>query len=470
MYLLERSQAQAEIREQNEIDAIIRHLADAGYRPVLRLMVAAASEAAGVYPGAIGVAPLKRSAPRIGQQVDGPMGELLFWAAGDKIDRLYVVQPAGGRLEASEIRHHTLASALGSFCTAVEAAARTTLDGRRLRGMDFSWKVPRERPSRRYLNTARFFNEAELKTKRPEYSEQELAAARGLVQPDIRNFLIELAQVGKARLVDSRLKPEAIKTLLEGQLIRKEFLVLCRQDSHTICRLSDRAELERASGEKFSCTVCGRALKDELVQDIFALTDTGRTLVTSSRWMTIWVTDLLVQSGIARETIKWNATAGEDELDVMTDALGPRVFLELKDREFGLGDAYPFAIRVGRYGGTFGVVVTTERVAEEAKKFFEEERSKMAARIEMVEGYQEVEAGLRRLVNRYSRVGVSQFVAEICEGLGMNLNPIVSAWMDKVVFDVQRNRTCPIPAPSSPAENSQLTDPAPNITDQLIGV
>jgi hypothetical protein len=33
------------------------------------------------------------------------------------------------------------------------------------------------------------------------------------------------------------------------------------------------------------------------------------------------------------------------------DALGPRVFFELKDREFGLGDAYPFAIRVGRYGG-----------------------------------------------------------------------------------------------------------------------
>ena len=123
-------------------------------------------------------------------------------------------------------------------------------------------------------------------------------------------------------------------------------MVLCRQDSHTICAIQDRVEIDTGGASRFLCTICGRAFKDELVQEIHAPTDFGKRLLSGSRWMTIWVTELLIGSGIARDHIAWNAVAAEDELDIMTDALGPRAFFELKDRDFGLGDAYPFAYRV----------------------------------------------------------------------------------------------------------------------------
>jgi hypothetical protein len=66
--------------------------------------------------------------------------------------------------------------------------------------------------------------------------------------------------------------------------------------------------------------------------------------------------------------------------------LGPPVFFELKARELGLDDAYPFSNRVSRYSGPFRRIVTTDKVAGEAKKFFDERHSNMRAQIVYVEG------------------------------------------------------------------------------------
>ena len=147
--------------------------------------------------------------------------------------------------------------------------------------------------------------------------------------------------------------------------------------------------------------------------------------------MTIWVTELMVSAGIAKDSIAWNPAAGEDELDIMTDALGPRVFFELKDREFGLGDAYPFAFRASRYGGTFGVVVSTDRVAEEAKKFFQEQGPNMPVTIHFIEGEDAVESGVQELIDRFSRHGVIQIFVELAGPLAINLVPVLRLWMER---------------------------------------
>ncbi len=168
-----------------------------------------------------------------------------------------------------------------------------------------------------------------------------------------------------------------------------------------------------------------------------------------SHWMTIWVTDLLVRAGISKEAIAWNAAAGEDELDIMTDAIGHRVFFELKDREFGLGDAYPFAYRVTRYGGTFGVVVSTDRVADEAKKFFDEQRPNMGTRIEVMEGPpQSIEDGIPMLVDRLSRSGVYQLLYELADPLEINFTPFLQAWMDRIVAELATTNTAAPPVQS----------------------
>jgi hypothetical protein len=314
--------------------------------------------------------------------------------------------------------------------------------------MTFSWKPIRERQPRRYGPPTRFYKAEKLESKPADYTVAESEGARLLVCAQSRKLALRLAQLGKARLIDAAQQADenVTKPLLEGGLLRREYLVICKQDSHTIASVQERTEFSTGGGEKFSCTVCGRPFKDELVQEILALSDLGKKLLTGSRWLTILVTEILLSAGISKESIRWNPAAGEDELDIMTDALGPRVFFELKDREFGLGDAYPFAFRVSRYGGTFGAVVTTERVADEAKKFFEEQAPNMPARIEFIEGEGALESGVQELVDRFSRSGVMQVVADLTEPLAISVVPLLRRWMERQAHAVATSGPAPLPS------------------------
>ena len=219
------------------------------------------------------------------------MGELFFDAAEPVPQRAYVLQPVGSRLHAWEIRNHVTSTTLASFVASAEAAARATLDGRRVRGMNFDWRPTKERALRhdffRPAMGSALLKKADLKTKAPEYTDEELRAAQSLIAPEARTFLVELAQIGKARSVDSGLSPESTDSLLAEQLVRKEFLVLCRQDSRVICKISDRAELDDLRGGQFVCTSCGRRFKDELVScpgDFVSTDASPRIAISPAKW------------------------------------------------------------------------------------------------------------------------------------------------------------------------------------------
>jgi hypothetical protein len=431
MFVFEGRYAGAEFREQSEIDAVISELAANGYKAALRAMLASACEVISVHRTAlpIGVFEDRGGVYRRAEARVAPIGDLLF-----KDAYAYIVQPLGHRLHVWEIRHHSTPSGIGRFCELIETSARHRLDGRRLRGMSFAWNPIKERPGRRFFAQGRFYQEAKVETKPAHYSADEYRAAQLILNPAVRGFLLRLAQVGKARASDAANESESlpIQELLAEGLVRKEYLILCRKDSHTICTVPTPEELKVGSGSGLTCAVCGRPLKDEVIQEIYALSETGRALLSSSRWMTIWVTEILTAAGVSKDSIAWNAVASGDELDILTEALGPRVFFELKDREFGLGDAYPFAFRVSRYGGAFGVVVTTDRVADEAKRFFEEQTRNMGARIYTIEGVEAIEREMPALIDRFSRSGVLQLLVELAEPLALDPRPILNAWMDSV--------------------------------------
>jgi hypothetical protein len=283
-------------------------------------MLQTACDVAAVSKYALKVKSMGRDRLSFRHFAESTVGEIFF--LGSPSERVYLLQPDGARLHAWEIRNHSIPSALAEFLALAESAAKSTLDGRRLRGMSFEWRQTTERDPgfsayRGIAVRPRPAGTPVLTTRPAEYTTEELAAARLLIAPEVRNFLLELARLGKARSIDSGLKPEATAILLSGNIIRREFLMLCKQDFHTICKISDRSEAEGKTGSNFTCTVCGRLFKDELLQEIFGLTELGKGLLTSSRWMAIWVTHLLTEAGIPKDLILWNATAGEDELDVM---------------------------------------------------------------------------------------------------------------------------------------------------------
>ncbi len=447
MFVIERFAAVAEIRDQGEIDSVIAALVAAGYQPALRSMVAAAKQVAKLTGPGVGVEALVNRDVRFraGLRADAPIGDLLFTPTATVADRCYFAQPFNNQLFVFEIRHHCLPSGVIDFCAKVEQATRSHLDGRRVRGMNFNWRPVKE-PTSRHVSAPSRLPDSELKTKKPEYSEEDLQAARLLIAAEPRGLLLQLAQVGKLRAADAKLAATLFDQMLAAGLIRKEYLVLCRKDSRTLCQVASTEDLNEVSGGKLVCATCGRKFSEEMLHEIFAGTDRGKHLITASRWMMIWLTDLLVQAGLTREAISWSATSGDDEIDIMTDELGLRIMFELKDREFGLGDAYPFAYRLERYQGNLGIVVSTDRVADEALKFFQEQRSKSAASIETLVGTR-IEAGTRELIDRYSRTGVLRVLTALAQPFGINVAPLVSNWMESFAAAFRTGRYKPPAVP-----------------------
>ncbi|MDA0634357.1 hypothetical protein ACQEUU_15250 [Nonomuraea sp. CA-218870] len=207
------------------------------------------------------------------------------------------------------------------------------------------------------------------------YSQQDLEAAITLATPDYREALKRVIQ-GKPARDDAGPASEqpAVRELLDRQLVREEYLVVCRQTSRPICTVATREELEGNLGENYRCSTCNRTFADENIRNIIAATPLARQLMEKSHWMTIWATSLLVDSKVALNNIVWNTTFDEDEIDLIVDFQGYRAFFELKDRDFGLGDADRFVNRVERYGPGAGVVFSLGSISAEARKFLTRRR------------------------------------------------------------------------------------------------
>lgn len=360
----------------------------------------------------------------------GQIGDL-FFVEGN----ILAVQPIGGRLWAWEGRAHSAISHLEDFCVSIKRAAVATIDGRRLRGMSFDWRPTQLPPPRGALARSRALVRpiTDLTTKSAEISRDAATEAQLLVNRESRDFLLRLAQLGKARSVDAQADIEAghVRPLLEHELVRNEFLVMCRKDSRTLCTIEDKTELEGEGGKRFRCSICGRPFSDELIQDIFAPTERARLMLNGSHWMTVWITDILVNSGIPLEDISWGATAGDDEIDIIVKSHGQIIFFELKDRMFGLGDAYPFTARIQRYGAHAGLIISTEGIAEEVQKFIDEQARSLGRRVHTISGEAEARKNVPLIVNEMAKSAVFEAFKRMFSNIDVDPTPIVREWSSK---------------------------------------
>lgn len=266
MFILQGKESKAEIREQGEINLVLAALESGGYKPVLRGMLHAVSEAIELSYPSIDISSLatERRMYREARERVFPIGDLLF-----RDNRLFLIYPFRTRLFAWEIRHHSTESELKSFLEQIEAEIKNRLDGRRVRGMSFDWKDAKPTVMRTRIRFGGRFSQEKLEMKEPEYSDQQLEQAKLLVLEDNRDFLLNIAKVGKARSIDAASISDESTTnpLLEKSLIRKEFLITCRQDSHTLASVSDKNQLDSSICGELRCTTCGRTFKEELIQD-----------------------------------------------------------------------------------------------------------------------------------------------------------------------------------------------------------
>lgn len=448
--------AKAGLRDQAEMESLVSYLKGKGYLPVIRSMFTGMFASAGL-PGPdeqlvtkviaqASAYPLRRR-----RGFSDIFGELFL---GDDPVVCTIIPLETERLQASIIECREEEQTLQKFCTDIEEGIRARFDGRRVRGMEFDWKkLPRSHfsrhPRHRDASFEGFYEDvpepemAELKSTKPDYSSKDIEAAKLLVDADIRQFCFKLAQVGKMRSKDAAelVKLDIVQRLFPLGLVAEEYLLTCKQDQHTICVVPSRGHLNREPTVSLRCSVCGRSFADENLQVIYAVTERGKKLLDGSLWMSIWITELLAENGVKRESIKWRLEASGEELDIMVEDFDSRIFFELKDREFGLGDAYPFVYRVTRYGGTVALVATLDKVATDAKKFFEEEaqRREPVAQIRYLEGSGGIREGIAKLVGDMSLRQVRRLVQPFSGSLGFDLWPIVEQWINIKMTEVSKN-------------------------------
>jgi hypothetical protein len=250
---------------------------------------------------------------------------------------------------------------------------------------------------------------------------REMDGATLLADREVRRIAIAIASSGgllvgdlaKQLPEDARARTTEIdEALRNGGLVETEVFVHCKKTSTQAGRAPSMEVLEQWAEAGLKCG-CGRKITDERVEEALTLTNDARQLLESSRWMSVLLHKELRDLGVQPAHIAIEQKTGEDELDCLAVVSGELVLFELKDKEFSLGDAYSFGAKIGIIEPEHPVIVTTERVGNDARDHFTRAgvggprrrenvyfEASGEEHIRYVEGLENLTAGLRELVSQ----------------------------------------------------------------------
>lgn len=332
---------------------------------------------------------------------------------------------------------------LNTFAEALVKSSAAVMDGRRFRHLEFSWS-PVATGSNRLENLVKRLSDqgAEPSFKAPEVEEVELQAANSLASPAVRQQLVELASAGgfarEQDMLAKRGKKEAevrgiIGDLKETALVGTEYLVQCRATSAPLTRLQDQATLQDGTVAGLRCANCDRTYADELCVQGFRLSSLGKRMLDGSHWMTVWITELLIRLGVPREDIAWNLSESSEEIDILVQIAGQLWIFELKDRDFGPGDAYPFSYRRGRYAADQSIVLTTGIITKDAKRVLGElnrenrpRGRRSAGKLVTIEGLDKAEATMRSSLEEAGLRRAMDLLSPVARVTDLQLSRLVS--------------------------------------------
>ena len=308
-----------------------------------------------------------------------------------------------------------LGERLKLFAVTLENAIKSSLDGRKTRHMAFDWRALE--PGTPHLDAivAAGKEDSGPKLAQAKLIPEEVEAATILSSKLARETLIELSQAGFARerdILGRKTKfqddiRDALARLKQSGLLNAEYLLECKRAGASLTRLRSPEQLNSAEVGGLVCPACNSNFSQEALSEGYSVSDMGRQMSRKSHWMTVWVTEQLTKIGIPLESILWNIVESSEEVDLLVEFLGQLWIFELKDREFGAGDAYPLNYRQVRYKANKAIIVTTEKVSKDAKHVFEElarGAQRRGSGPVYIEGIESAEDILRREVSDTSRV------------------------------------------------------------------
>lgn len=451
------------IHESSEFESIISHLKDFGYNPLMRNMISSSYQTANLQPPNQGILSdiMSISSKKIKKfSHENSGGEILF-----KDNSLFAVFPSHDTTMISFIGFENELSSMEQFCNDFQKSVEHTFDGRRMRGTKFNWSDTDDFP---YSPYAHIYDDEfsdfryrsniheDQKFVKPEYSDEEYVASKLLCDITLRKFLIRISKLGKISEdnTKSELNKFQIQTLFDHDLLTKEFLISCTNDNKIICTVSSLETFQSGTSNGMRCVSCRRPLSEEKTTETFTISDKGRKLMAGNKWMSVWITQELVNHGIKSESIDWEVEENGEEIDIRISDFKSTVLLELKDREFGVGDTHPFIYRVDKYRGNLGGILTTEKIAKDAKNILSEQESEMSCKFVSYEGINEIEKGIKRMVVDMSLIHINRHL-KMFSHLYSSITPMIDSWANRKISS-HPPLEIPLTADKSQSELDQL--------------
>lgn len=273
----------------------------------------------------------------------------------------------------------------------------------------------------------------------PEASPEESQAMAAFTTPEIRALIRDLERVGSLTVSDlPKILGEAQGAAVAGRLgelrslglIQSEYVIVCSRTGNAVLRTDDPNKLSKMAPDWMKCA-CGRALNEERVDQVIMPTERSAELNDRSKWMTTLALSALPRIGIGRDSVIVEGTP--TATDIVLDLSGDLVLVVLKDREFNLADAYAFNAKVTRIKASEGVIVANEGMSGDARKMVQEELGPQRARISdpfrvtYVEGLQNLEHELGRVVERRRRQYFLRAIGDLATIQGLNIGQLALA-------------------------------------------
>ncbi len=412
-----------ELGEHRRLRSIVSRLHGDEYRAMTESMLQAAEAAAGLDPGSLDTDWL---APQPGATLRRPVPELFF---GD--GSLFVLVPAGTRVDGWEVRLLDRPSRLERFCNDVTAAALEVGAGGEDGGEDggdIEWgeHTLTSRPLAADLGSES--SEPALRA-----SDEQRAAATALADDDARSFITDLVRTGSSisDFDDSPMSQyRSVGELHRHGLIEREYVVVCRQDHRTLGRVGDMSDQARQSILQLSCPTCGRRFDEELLRQVHAPSRGAMELVNDGRWRSLWVGAMLRDLGIDESEVTELAGSGGNGIALRIDTSHGRLLIELPAAEFGMQHAYALIRRLRRQSVEFGLVLATETVADEAYQYLSDRVAQhQGPMVSVLEGSRAISEGLPDAIDEWSVISVRMLAEELMETTGMDVGALIEAWM-----------------------------------------
>lgn len=199
-------------------------------------------------------------------------------------------------------------------------------------------------------------------------NKQEVEAAEELEGEPVRELLsliIARNSVFLNKLCETRDKSTTermVNRFEKLSLISRDYAVLCSKTGQQILRVASRAAIEDPSHKNFKCFICGKAINEELVDEIITASEFGKKLLSNDYWLLVRVIGAMQRLGISEDDILLHRD--EDGLMNLSVTINQEAYLfVLANHKLGLNEAYLISAHVSAYNLDHVVIVSNERVS-----------------------------------------------------------------------------------------------------------